>query len=233
MESLHQQEKNQFIRLFEQEGIDRIDDRMAVLTVFLDVERHVTFEDILALLREDGYHLPPDFVKKTLSLLCRYGFAAKKEFKGQPTRYEHRHLGRHHDHLICTKCNKIVEFENQQMEAMQLDIAASHGFYVLQHRMEIYGLCGECLKDRTCLMSLANAHEGQLGTVEEFYGGSGAQLRLATLGMRKGDVVEVITNSGTGQLIVAVNNTRLAIGRGVASKVLVKPNGCRKVSDET
>jgi Fur family ferric uptake transcriptional regulator len=229
MESLHQQEKKQFFRLFEKEGIDRIDDRMAILSVFLDVERHVTFEELLDLLRQNGLHPEPDFVKKTLSLLCRYGFAAKKEFKGQPTRYEHRHLGRHHDHLICTKCNKIVEFENQQLETMQLDIAASYGFHVLQHRMEIYGLCGDCLKDRTCLMSLANAHEGELGIVEECYGGSGAQLRLATLGMRKGDEVEVITNSGSGQLIVAVNNTRLAIGRGVASKVLVKPNGCRKV----
>ena len=228
MESLHQQEKRQFFRLFENEGIDRIDERMAILSAFLDVERHVTFEELLGLLREKGVDPDPDFVKKTLSLLCRYGFAAKKEFKGQPTRYEHRHLGRHHDHLICTKCNKIVEFENQQLESMQCDIAAAHGFYVLQHRMEIYGLCGECLKDRTCLMSLANAHEGERGIIEEFYGGSGAQLRLATLGMRKGDEVEVITNSGSGQLIVAVNHTRLAIGRGVASKVLVKPNGCRK-----
>ena len=233
MESVHEQEKRQFSRLFEKEGIDRIDDRMAILDVFLDIEGHITFEELLGRLREKGVAADPDFVKKTLSLLCRYGFAAKKEFKGQPPRYEHRHLGRHHDHLICIKCNRIVEFENQQMESLQMDIAASHGFYALQHRMEIYGLCRDCLKDRACLMSLANAHEGELGIVEEFYGGSGAQLRLATLGMRKGDMVEVITNSGTGQLIVAVNHTRLAIGRGVASKVLVRPNGCRRVPDET
>lgn len=228
MESVHQQEKRQFFRLFEKEGIDRIEERMKVLEVFLAEERHVSFQELLDRLKESGVNLEPDFVRKTLSLMCRYGFASEKKFDGKPTLYEHRHLGLHHDHLICTKCHKIVEFENPQMEAMQIDIAASQGFHVLQHKMEIYGLCGDCLKNRTCLMSLAKAQEGETGVVEEFYGGTGAQLRLATLGMRKGDSVEVITNNGTGQLIVGVNNTRLAVGRGVAAKVLIKPNGCEK-----
>ena len=228
MESIHKREKTQFSRLFENEGIDRIADRMAVLEAFLAQEGHISFEELEESLWRRGLRFDPDFVKKTLNLLCRYGFAFKKEFKGQPTLYEHRHLGSHHDHLICTKCNRIVEFENEQMETMQAEIAAVHGFHVLQHRMEIYGLCSHCLKDRVPLMPLTSAHEGEHGIIEEFIGGSGAQLRLATLGLRKGDEVEVITNNGEGQLVVAVNETRLAMGRGVATKIMVKPNGNRK-----
>ena len=59
-------------------------------------------------------------------------------------------------------------------------------------------------------------------------GGAAAQLRLATIGLRKGAEVEVITNSGAGQVVVAVNGTRLALGRGIAKKIMVKPNGIRK-----
>jgi len=228
VEFIHEQEKRQLVRLFEREGIDQIDRRMAVLDAFLGLEGHVTLTELLTALERAGNVFEPDFVKKTLKLLCRYGFASKKEFKGQPSRYEHRHLGRHHDHLICNKCDKIVEFENQQMERIQAEIAALHGFHMLQHRMEIYGLCSDCLKERVALMPLTHAHEGEHGIIEEFLGGTGAQLRLATLGLRRGDQVEVITNSGEGQVVVAINQTRLAMGRGIANKIMVKPTGTRK-----
>jgi len=228
MEPIHHQEKQQFKRLFENEGIDRIEDRLAILEVFLGIERHISFQEFVAALKDNDYNFEPDLVKKTLNLLCRYGFAAKKKFEGQCTMYEHRHLGFHHDHLICTKCGKIIEFESRQMEDLQVETAALHGFHVLQHKMEIYGLCSDCLKERIRLMPLSFAHEGELGIVQEFMGGAGAQLRLATIGLRKGDEVEVITNSGAGQLVVAVNGTRLALGRGIAKKIMVKPDGSRK-----
>lgn len=228
MEPIHQQEKKQFLRLFEKEGIDRVEPRMAIMEVFLGVEGHISFQDLMILLEKEGHRFEPDFVKKTLNLLCRYGFASKKKFEGQPTLYEHRHLGLHHDHLICTKCNKIVEFKNQQLENMRVEIAALHGFHVLQQKIEIYGLCEDCLKERIRLMPLSYAHEGERGIIEEFMGGSGAQLRLASMGLRRGDEVEVITNRGEGQLVVAVNATRLAMGRGLAKKIMVKPNGSRE-----
>ena len=228
MDAIHQQEKLQFKSLFEKEGIDQIPSRMAILGVFLGVEQHVSFKDLMRLLEEEGYDFEPDFVKKTLNLICRYGFASKEKFEGQPTLYEHRHLGLHHDHLICTKCQKIIEFENQQMEHLQVEIAALHGFHVLQHKMELYGLCADCLKERVSLMPLAYAQEGERAIIEEFMGGSGAQLRLATMGLRSGDEIEVITNRGEGQVIVALDTTRLALGRGLAKKIMVKPNGKRR-----
>ncbi len=230
METIHRQEKEQFKQLFEDEGISRIDDRLVILELFLRMERHITFRELLDVLKKDGYGFEPDFVKNTLHLLCRYGFAVKKEFIGQPMLYEHRHIGFHHDHLICTKCGKIIEFESRQMEDLQHEIATLHGFRILQHKMEMYGLCSDCLKERVRLMPLSLAQEGESGIVQEFLGGTGAQLRLATLGLKKGDEVEVITNSGEGQLVVAVNATRLAMGRGMARKIMVKPNGRRKNS---
>jgi Fur family ferric uptake transcriptional regulator len=228
MDPIHQQEKRQFKRLFEKEGIDQIEDRMAILGVFLGQEEHISFRNLMGLLDEKGFDFQPDFVKNTLNLMCRYGFASREKFEGQPTLYEHRHLGVHHDHLICTKCQKIVEFESPQMERLQVEIAVGHGFHMLQHKMEIYGLCADCVKERVHLMPLSFTQPGERGIIEEFMGGSGAQMRLATMGLRSGDEVEVITNRGEGQVVVAVNATRLALGRGIAGKILVKPNGSRR-----
>jgi Fur family ferric uptake transcriptional regulator len=88
----------------------------------------------------------PEFVIDTLKLLCRYGFAQQHTFDNGVYRYEHRHLGQHHDHMVCTKCKKILEFQNDQIENLQVSVAATHGFHMLQHKMEIYGICSDCLK---------------------------------------------------------------------------------------
>ena len=54
-------------------------------------------------------------------------------------------LGRHHhDHLICTRCGTIVEFENDRIEALQDKVARQHGFQVTSHKMELYGFCESC-----------------------------------------------------------------------------------------
>lgn len=50
----------------------------------------------------------------------------------------------HHDHLICIKCNKIVEFFNQKIEDEQEKIAKNNGFKLLKHTMYLYGICENC-----------------------------------------------------------------------------------------
>ena len=149
------------------------------------------------------------------------GFAQKKEFERQPPRYEHRHLGKHHDHIICTKCSKIVEFRNEDIEILQLKIAGTERFHILQHRMEIYGICSECLAQRQQLLPLAMAKSGERVIIKGIMGGSHARSRLASMGLRRGDLLEVISNNGLGRLIVGHGATRLAMGRGIAQKIMV------------
>ncbi len=50
----------------------------------------------------------------------------------------------HHDHLICVKCNKIIEFLDEQIEQKQEKIAEDNGFKLLNHTMYLYGICKEC-----------------------------------------------------------------------------------------
>lgn len=225
MNKIHQQEIQQLQTLFKGEGIDRAADRIKILEVFLATEEHITDTELITLLKEKKYPVEPGFVKDTLQLFTRYGFAQANKFEGKQIRYEHRHLGHHHDHIICTRCQKIVEFENDQLETLQLQIASQHGFHMLQHRMEIYGLCSDCIDTREEPILLASAKEGERVQIKEFIGGSGMQNRLAALGLRSGDEVEIITNSGHGQIVLALNCNRLALGRGIAQKIMVVPNG--------
>jgi Fur family transcriptional regulator, ferric uptake regulator len=142
-------EKKNFESLIETDEIGRIEDRLNVIDVFLKTEEHFTLEDLISLLKRKGYEYDQEFVKLCLNRSVELGFAQKKTFEGQPPRYEHRHLGKHHDHMICTKCGRIMEFQNDEVEMLQERIAAHAGFHILQHKMEIYGLCSRCMEAAT------------------------------------------------------------------------------------
>ena len=214
-------EKANFRSLIENDDLGRVEDRLNIIDTFLKTEEHVSLEDLMRLLRERGYDYETGFVRQCMNRWVDYGFAQKKVFEGQPPRYEHRHLGRHHDHLICTKCGKIVEFRNEDMERLQLNIAVHQGFHILQHRMEIYGLCSKCLAERRPLIPLAMAKPGERLIVREVMGRRHARARLASLGLRPGDILEIIKNDGQGRLIIGHGFTRLAMGRGIARKIMV------------
>ena len=223
MKQTHLQEKQQFKKLFKQEYIEHFEDRFKVLEAFLQTEKHVTVDELLQLLQKNGWDLKPDFVRDTLRLMCRFGFADKNSFDNGAVRFEHRHLGQHHDHMVCTKCRKIVEFSEDQLEALQNQIADTHGFLMLQHKMEIYGICADCLRERIHIMPLVKAKPGEKLVIKEITGGSGAKIRLITMGLRQGDMLEVITNNSQGQLAIAVGFKRYVLGRGLATKIMVEP----------
>jgi Fur family ferric uptake transcriptional regulator len=223
MQPIHVQEKEQLKKLFDQEGVDHLEERIKILEVFLQNEQHLSAAELVDLLRKGGMELEPEFVIDTLKLLCRYGFAQQHSFDNGVFRYEHRHLGQHHDHMVCTKCKKIIEFQNDQIENLQVNVAATHGFHMLQHKMEIYGICSDCLKQREDVTPLTAAKQGEQLVIEKFTGGAGSRMRLMSMGLRVGDAIDVITNLNQGQLVIAVENKRLVLGRGLAQKIMVKP----------
>lgn len=222
MKALHRQEKEQLKKLFQQEQIDRFEDRYNILEAFLQTERHITTGELVQALHDAGYNYSREFVRETLKLMCSFGFAQRNRFNNGKVRYEHRHLGQHHDHMICTKCARIIEFRNEPLEHLQFEIAAENGFHMLQHKMEIYGICFDCMENRVQLMPLTVGKQGERLLIEDFLGGTVSRMRLLTMGLRIGDEIEVVTNIGKGQLVIAVRGHRFVMGRGLAKKIMVR-----------
>nr|CBX27828.1 hypothetical protein N47_C18860 [uncultured Desulfobacterium sp.] len=223
MKRTHNQEKKQFEKLFKDGNIDNFEDRFKVLDTFLQTENHLTYAELTQMLNDKGHDIDNSFVRDTLNLMCNLGFAYKNKFDNGVVRYEHRHLGHHHDHMICIKCRKIIEFEEEEIERLQIKVASSHGFHMLQHKMELYGICAECLKERVKSMPLSMAKPGERLIVKDITGGTGARMKLLSMGIRPDDVLEVITKVSRGQIVVAIDSSRYAIGQGLAQKIIVEP----------
>jgi len=107
--------------------------------------RHLNVDELHRQVRLIDPTLGYATVYRTLKLLERYGFVNCSNFGDGTARYE-VNIGsqEHHDHMICTDCGKIVEFENDRIERLQEEVAKSHGFRLTSHRMDLFGLCPEC-----------------------------------------------------------------------------------------
>lgn len=218
----HDIERQQFREVLESINATRIPDRLKILEEFLTVELHITLTDLLSFIEAGGnkdYDLA--FLRETMDIFCQCGFAQKNEFEFQETTYEHHHLGDHHDHFICTSCGLIREFRNNRLESLQLEIAAGFNFHPLQHKMEIYGLCEDCLAKRESNPPLQLAAIGEKVRIVEILGSREMRARMAAMGLSPGTLLEIINNNPSGPFIVAAHETRLALDLEMAKAILV------------
>lgn len=125
-------------------GLKRSRARDAVIDVFLATHGHVSVEELTASVRHRAPSVGYTTVYRALKLLTDCGLAAPRHFGEGQTRYEPVREGTHHDHLICTECGDILEFEDDRLERLQSEIAQRHGFRLTHHRLELYGRCGRC-----------------------------------------------------------------------------------------
>ena len=139
----HEVEQRSLARYLEEHSLKHTRQREAILEVFLSARGHITGEDLYQQVRARHPHIGYTTVYRTMKLLCDAGLAHEHNFDGT-TRYEIAQ--EHHDHLVCVRCGKIVEFECEMIESAQERIAKQYGFSVLRHRHELYGHCPDCQK---------------------------------------------------------------------------------------
>src|SRR5687768_12712805 len=99
--------------------------RELIVDSFLRCKDHVSIDDLLSRVRKRNKRVGYATVYRTLRLLVDSGLAHQRQFGDGQARYEV--AGEHHDHLICTKCGLILEFEDDAIEDMQDKIAERLG----------------------------------------------------------------------------------------------------------
>ena len=122
--------------------------RDTIAKVFLETHRHISVEELYNEVRRRNPRIGYATVYRTMKLLKECGVAAERHFRDGEARYESAQK-KHHDHLICESCGKIVEFEEPRIEALQEAVAKRMGFRFTGHKMELYGRCRDCQKMRS------------------------------------------------------------------------------------
>ena len=133
-----------FRKYLKDHGIRYTTARRKILDVVLDMRDHFEAEQVLYLLRERGHRVGKATVYRTLPLLVDCGILKQVRFDAKLAHYEHAFGEAPHDHMVCRRCGRIIEFSSDEIVELRRRIAQRHHFHVTSHRFQLTGLCWEC-----------------------------------------------------------------------------------------
>lgn len=115
--------------------------RMKILEVFQTTEqRHLTAEDVYKHLLVEGSDIGLATVYRVLMQFEQAGLLSRNHFEAGKAVFE-LNEGKHHDHLVCLDCGRVVEFYDAEIEKRQRDVAQSRGFALQDHALALYASC--------------------------------------------------------------------------------------------
>lgn len=121
-------------------------ERFAVLDEIYTTDFHFEAEDILVRMRKKKQRVSRATIYRTLELLEKSGLIRKAKLGETEAYYERTHGRHHHEHMKCTECGKIIEFESEDIEALQDDICKQYNFRMTHHILHLFGVCEDCQK---------------------------------------------------------------------------------------
>jgi Fur family transcriptional regulator, ferric uptake regulator len=129
-------------------GLRMTGEREALVRAALGRRRHFTLEELVAEAVRHDARASRATVYRGLPILIEAGILQPVLVSDEPRRFELALGRRHHDHLLCRRCGRVVEFRSSAIEDLQLSIAARHGFRLTSHVHELVGDCSACRRAR-------------------------------------------------------------------------------------
>ncbi|MBM4293065.1 MAG: transcriptional repressor [Deltaproteobacteria bacterium] len=145
------------------QGLKLTRQRALITEVFFDPAKradHPTVEELYLRVKGRDSTVGHATVYRTLKLLVDGKLATPNRIGEDLTRYEPEVPGEHHDHMVCAECGLIIEFEDAEIERLQEQVAARHGFALRDHSMNlVVAPRGDCAR-ADCLKGAAGEARG-------------------------------------------------------------------------
>jgi len=133
-----------FRNFLEGRGLKFTTERERVLREISSLRRHFDIEGLYLSMKNKGGKVSRASVYRTVPLLVECGLIEEIKTIDRHTYYEYTFGREHHDHLICIKCGKIIEFYSEKLERLQEEICRRENFSGTRHVLEIQGYCRKC-----------------------------------------------------------------------------------------
>ncbi len=121
--------------------------RECILNIIIEnSDKHLTVDEIYKYVYEKNKTIGIATVYRTILLFEELGVISKLIFDDRIIRYElssfdEKHT---HHHLICVKCNKIMEVREDLLEDLEKEVEEKYKFTILDHNLKILGICSNC-----------------------------------------------------------------------------------------
>ena len=126
-------------RLCIEKGMKITEQRRTIARVLSDAHDHPDVEEVYRRASTLDPKISIATVYRTMRLFQEANIVERHDFGNGRARYEEA-TDEHHDHLIDIQSGKVIEFQNEEIEALQMKIAKQHGMKLVGHRLELYGV---------------------------------------------------------------------------------------------
>jgi Fur family ferric uptake transcriptional regulator len=134
-----------FRQWLRERGLKTTSQRDDIAQAFLASNRHISVEELYGEVKKVNPRVGYATVYRTLRLLKECGLAVERHFNDGEARYETAEgESRAHDHFICERCSRIIEFSAFEIDALDQRVAKKLGAVISRHRLELYGICRQC-----------------------------------------------------------------------------------------
>lgn len=125
--------------------------RQAIIDTVFSTEEHFTADQLLEWSQQRDRSVSRATVYRTLPLLTESGLVREMDFGKDHKVYDPNYADHpHHNHIVCSDCEKIVEFENEKLDELENEISRKLGFSVKSQRLHITGACEQMKKSGSC-----------------------------------------------------------------------------------
>lgn len=151
MSLINEDDINKLKEKMKKRGYKFTPQRKAVFDIIVDNEgKHLTAEEIYEEVKQCNPEIGLATVYRTIQLLEGLGVIYRLELNDSCNRYElaHENETHRHHHLICSKCGKVIEVEDDLLENLEMKIQKKYNFKIKDHSVKFFGLCSECENDK-------------------------------------------------------------------------------------
>ncbi|MCZ6670495.1 MAG: transcriptional repressor [Acidobacteria bacterium] len=119
-------------------------ERRTILAEVRSLHKHFTVDDLQFRFRKRRRTVSRATLYRTLIHLVESGLVRKLDLGQREAIFEYQFNHAHHEHMICLKCGKVIEFTNHEMERLQEAACRARRFRAVRHYLQILGYCRGC-----------------------------------------------------------------------------------------